>query len=46
MNRCVSFNEGTAIRGDNAYSITKEGVNSFTKKWEGPSEETKEFEGN
>jgi hypothetical protein len=43
MNRCLSFNEGTATRDDNNYVVNESGVNSESTKWEGPGEKTAEY---
>lgn len=47
MNRCLSFNEGTAIRGDQDYYIDspsgREATVSETLKFEGPGEHSEKF---
>jgi hypothetical protein len=45
MNRCLSFNEGTAIRGDARYSVDvpKGATTPITQKFEGPSEHSEKF---
>ena len=49
MNRCLSFNEGTAIRGDSEYYVDASSGNEqsetlpATEKWEGPGEHSEKF---
>jgi hypothetical protein len=45
MDRCLSFNEGTAIRGDARYyvDVPREPVIPETQKFEGSGEHSEKF---